>query len=335
MILTALTDQKDIELAYAKFEKRVTGSYGRMVDCTIGWPDGTMKTQVKWHSEVGVWSYFDPNPDGNHYWCTFGMDNPQVNPYVDITCEINMVFEGIGRRVAGRFAKDTHGEVYLLHSGKVGGGRPGIGKTAFRKFFKGDQILTVAWPDGDETYDILIGSLSDPELIKHIGRFVNEVAQFKKYVTAEGKTPGAEETTPSFSPEFTGTRKTSQRQKEIIKSIYRHGEVVNGLYKSLVELGLNVANDQMRDVYIHDGRSRMKVLFEVKTDLSTSSIYGGIGQLMFHGACQVPSPKRVFVVPSRPNKKTSQILERLKINWVTYKQNFGGVSFNGLKDVIS
>src|SRR2546426_6326116 len=46
--------------------------------------------------------------------------------------------EGINRRCAGLFVRDDDdGAIYFTHSGKVGGGREGVGKSAFLSNYRG------------------------------------------------------------------------------------------------------------------------------------------------------------------------------------------------------
>jgi len=78
----------------------------------------------------------------------------------------------------------------------------------------------------------------------------------------------------------------------------------------------------------------MKSLFELKTDLSNTNIYIAVGQLMIHGAGQAPPPKRVLVVPGKPEKETAKSLQDLSIQVVSYKWDNGPVHFEGIDDIL-
>ena len=65
-----------------------------------------------------------------------------------------------------------------------------------------------------------------------------------------------------------------------------------------------VANDVPRDLYVFSFKGRVRMLFEAKTDLSTSSIYGAVGQLMLHAAVEPKEPRLIFVAPGTPKPKT-------------------------------
>lgn len=67
-------------------------------------------------------------PPKNRFWCGYGVGNPRDGESLDITCEINPPYENPNLRYGGLFAKDGKGNVYLCHTGKIGGGSEGIGK---------------------------------------------------------------------------------------------------------------------------------------------------------------------------------------------------------------
>jgi hypothetical protein len=101
---------------------------------------------------------------------------------VGLVCEVNSPFEGANRRVAGVFVRDSSGTLYLAHSGRVGGGRRGIGKEAFRAFFTDGDVREVQWPSGTVTETLVVGRLDDDRLPASVARFVRTVERFKQAV---------------------------------------------------------------------------------------------------------------------------------------------------------
>ena len=110
------------------------------------------------------------------------------------------------------------------------------------------------------------------------------------------------------------------------------GVVVNRLREVLTEAGHNVANDR-RDLYLL-ADEEITHLFEVKTDLTTTSLYQGIGQLMFHGAARDSTPRRILVLPDRPNNTTQQVLRCLGIAVLVFEWEKGRPAFPRLGDVL-
>ena len=94
--------------------------------------------------------------------------------------EINFPRTGINSRIAGAFAEDDHANVHLVHSGNVGGGRPGIDRESFLAAYQdqGNNLTSVRW--GTEFKDaIVVGRVGDPELPDHVARFIHAVAHYK------------------------------------------------------------------------------------------------------------------------------------------------------------
>lgn len=100
-----------------------------------------------------------PVPDFTlgRYWCAYGTQDPTESKTLSITCEINPPRSGVNRRCGGLFVRDSRGRIYLAHSGKVGGGGTGVGKTAFTAWYGHGNWQDVEWPDGNTTRMIIIG----------------------------------------------------------------------------------------------------------------------------------------------------------------------------------
>jgi hypothetical protein len=287
--------------------------------------DQVKDVEIYWNPDSSLWA--GCKELDNRYWNIFGCQDPSTLKALSIVVEINMPTEGKNRRVAAFFAKDTNKRIYLVHSGKIGGGRAGITKDGLLNLVGADQMVRIHWDDKD-TDGILIGQVGAPNLPRQVADFVRKVDRFKRHsVSEEVSLP---EIFPTFSPEFSGQRK-SYTFSETIQSSCDHGLVITALKESVTSMGLQAANDRYRDLFLYDKDNRIFVLFEAKTDISTSNIYGAIGQLMFHGASEDPSPRKVLVVPENPNSKTDSVLRKLGIEVLPYVWQDGEPTFPGLR----
>ena len=88
--------------------------------------------------------------------------------HLNITVEIN-----ITGRSAGLIVRDNDGKIFLLHSGKIGGGRPGIGKTRFEENFRGK------WINIDGKDYALVAEISSKRFVKQLCHFIEEVDRIK------------------------------------------------------------------------------------------------------------------------------------------------------------
>ena len=95
--------------------------------------------------------------------------------------EINPPHSGEYRHTAGVFLRDHKGRVYVGHSGRLGGGRRGVGLHAFREFSDRRPWLWITTPRGAREI-VLFGPLEDGELPEMLAPFLNTVAEFKDFV---------------------------------------------------------------------------------------------------------------------------------------------------------
>ena len=90
------------------------------------------------------------------------------------------------RLVAGLFAEDDRGQVYVTHSGRVGGGTPGVGKDAFLAHLleNGGDFRTadVTVASGRIAPRLVLSNLESRDFRRNIARFVDHVKAFKRDV---------------------------------------------------------------------------------------------------------------------------------------------------------
>lgn len=337
--LEALNDPEEITKVFHIFEQ--TFSEGEHVFTNVGFSSGSVNIEAIWHPKLKFWSHFDPywrsNPDS--YGCLFGVDDPKDRKSNYITVEINYNHLDPRKHIAGRFLKEGN-EYFIGHSGKIGGGKKGIGKNTFLNYYNVGNLVPVRWKDETLEDVIVIGALSDPTFPTKISKFIHQVAAFKNEVE-QGKIKKriahSKPVSPKFTPEFQGTKKYT-RPESVVIAATNHGLVVSSLKDELEQLGYPYANDPSgtlaRDLFIPEDKNDAKVLFEIKTDTSSTSIYTAIGQLMFHGAGQNKIPRRILVIPEKPNKITLEILKKLNIEILSYKLDNNGVTFSQLERTI-
>jgi len=183
-MLRAITDKTKISKAQKELQKRLNKALGKKQGFyTIG-HQGDNFTIESLRANDKIWHFHKlivnrPTPS---HWNAFGLVNQlKINASNPITVEINIPLEGIDRRVGGLFAVDTNNKhTLLLHRGKVGGGKKGIGKNAFLEWYAKKPVKV--WYDeatGESDYILLIADLSSPYFIQQIEDFVSAVAQFK------------------------------------------------------------------------------------------------------------------------------------------------------------
>ena len=146
---TQITDETRVRDLWEKLRRQMQHAGTDVAGCHLvhrGGP-GAHDSTVHWISELQIWGCFrdDVARTGNRYWNAFGTGHPYAGDTLHITCEICIPLSGVNRRIAGAFGEGQDGTVYLLHSGKIGGGKEGVGKNAFLAQFHGTRQLLNGW----------------------------------------------------------------------------------------------------------------------------------------------------------------------------------------------
>ncbi len=83
------------------------------------------------------------------------------------------------------FAYDQEKSLFLLHGGGIGGGRKGVSKKAFLKWYlQYDHMRDVEIDGGNRKKGILVGNISDEEsFLDDLTAFIRKVWLFKKLAT--------------------------------------------------------------------------------------------------------------------------------------------------------
>jgi hypothetical protein len=332
MNLSPITNRKESKGAFDSLRFCVMAG-AKKFKRTVGWPGNHGEFTLYWHEDAAFWVVFS-GEELSRFWCAYGTMHPNSHSSVDITCEINPPKEGIDRRCGGIFLKDSGSGLYLAHSGKVGGGRKGIGKTNFLEEY-GGSLEEVEWPDGVTAEVVLLGKIGSRSFVEDLATYIRAVEAFKANATGQMPVPITEKNPDLFfTPEFEGLRK-KYKLTAAIESQCRHGTVVNTLQAELKALGFDAYKTFKIDLFFADGMGNITHLFEVKTDQTTTSLYQAVGQVMLHGALQNSNPQRIVVLPGEVSTDTASRMKGLGIEIVRYDWKESQPIFQNLKMVIS
>lgn len=286
-----------------------------------GYRGGTGGDKMYWFPDDGFWwAYQKPvEGTGSRRWNAFGLTEPAGGMVShNITCEINIPRSNGTWRVAGAFVEDDNGEVYVVHSGKIGGGREGIGMKAFAKHFAYPRQLVSAERNGAPKDVVMVSALDESELIQNLARFVKEVRRIKE-IAISGKPqpppPGG------YRREFGGRRKSYSVKDEIRASV-EHGKIVDGIRRLAEGMGLDAWNNQQTDLLL---RGKDIAMVGVKTKDTPYDRYTAIGQLLYHSKCD--DDVLVAVFPS-VDDSFREALERLGIVGATWSRHGSTYKFD-------
>ena len=305
-----VTDDKLITKYQRQFIQQLKTTCREKIVCTLGYQGSSDELTVYYSEKFDFW--FTAHENVNRYWNAFGFGRPQEGKSNSITVEINPPYKGISRNIGGVFGHDKNGEVLVLHRGKIGGGRVGVGKQLFFDNYRDEPII--ADDGGIENEFCLIGSLSSSHLPRQVGNFVSEVHRIKN-LTAEQATDFSSLNKFAFTDEATGKRKVKRSGTTTIERT--HGIVVNLLARILESKGHKVGKDRNRDLFIHK-RGQIKKLFEIKTSSSTQDLYSAVGQLLIYSIPIKTAVDLILILPDKLSKTVEQRLGELGMQILYY-----------------
>jgi hypothetical protein len=279
----------------------------------IGGPGWHNTREAHWSNKLGIWwaSYKLENRNEN----AFGIGEPRWNSRYNhtVSCVIDIPIEDINRRIGGAFATNDEG-IFLVHRGKIGGGRKAIGKSLFLQNYRGNLV---AAQDGKaKSLVALVGEIKGERFPYQLSDFVNELQRIKECRTSalEFQVQPFEET---VKEEFTGKREYNLGH---ITAECDHGFIVNGLAEILRKKGFKVANRRPIDLFTYEKneKSTISSLFEIKTESETTDCYTAIGQLLVYSS-GMEDPSLFAVFPETLSERFRRIIEDIGIIVILYK----------------
>jgi len=188
-MLRALVKRNEIAEAQTVLKDRLTRELPQKRRLKIGFRGDEFRMLT--HFNSSLWFSTEtltrkdyPNIKVPRYWNAFGLGiRSSGNQYIVV--EVNSPLSGYTKQVSGLFAEGSQG-LYLLHTGRIGGGRKGVGKNAFKKSFEGDWVKVLD-DQGRKQDAILIGRIKDRKFLQHVLRFVLEVNRFKEHIARNNR----------------------------------------------------------------------------------------------------------------------------------------------------
>ncbi|MEW6334456.1 MAG: hypothetical protein AB1558_09315 [Thermodesulfobacteriota bacterium] len=324
-MLKVIENEQAIRKHQRQLVRAVRSLSEERIPVTIGHLGASQKAKVAWSERLGVW-FFSCKVAGSRYWNAFGIGRPEGGAAVAITCEINFPLCGIDRRTGGAFAQDRAGHVFVVHRGKLGGGRKGIGKSLFEDRYRGVWEMM---DDGDEQTPVaVIGALHSPRLARQIAQFVVKIARIKEQASAPS--PQTELSFDEFGmrEELIGSRQVEPERE--IGAECDHGLIVRDLAEALKKQGLRTGNDDQRDLLVMERDGRIRAIFQIMTGMSPCRLHAGAMALLLSGVDLPEKPRLFLVLPAAPEGELGEKLRRLDIEMLTYAWGEEGAVFTGL-----
>ena len=180
----AIQEPKKIKAAQGQFVRRLQQALpARPETFMIGYQGGNFEVEdLRSNGLIWFAHHVDTKAAIKRNWNGFGVASQLVLKGSNkIVTEVNVALDGKSKRVAGLFVQDSRtGDILLVHRGKIGGGKKGVGKTAFLAWYKGPavQYIYAARPKKSE-HALVVAELSSPDITRQVCDFVTAVHLFK------------------------------------------------------------------------------------------------------------------------------------------------------------
>jgi len=323
-MLKIITDAKTIQRCRQQLSRRIRVAAEEKIPVVLGHQGASLQARVWWSEELGMW-FYPGKGEENRYWNAFGTDRPRSEASLSITCEINFVKEGIDRRIGGAFATDSRGRIFVVHRGKLGGSRKGIGKALFEKRYRG---IWMEMDDGREEISVaVVGVLHSPRFAHQVSQFVSKIEKIKYMASPSAQTE------IGFDDLLLREELLGMRQCELFRDTAGecdHGLVVKDLAAALKKRGCRFGNDGLRDLMALDVRGTATI-FQIKTDNLYKSIQEGATRLLVNSLLSARPPRLILVLPAAPDSATAKRLQRLNIDVLAYRWEGNHAAFPGLE----
>lgn len=325
MFLKIITDAEAVRKYRALFVRRLRSVMNEKIPVRLGHLGASSASQILWSENLGIWMAHEKGKSQlyNH---AFGVGKPLPKSLLAAACEINIPTSGIDRRMGGAFARDRRGQVFVVHRGKIGGGRKGIGKSLFDNHYRGIWALM---DDGDqETVVAVIGLLKSDRFPRQLAHFVHKIEHIKSEANFASPQAMLSFAEVSFREERTGNRQGDFFQD--MAGLCDQGIIIRDLYHSLKTAGFRVGNDPFRELFVVDSQDRICAVFHVKTDTLPASLHEGVTQLLLQ-SLNIPHRTRLFlVVPAPPEAELWNRLSKTNVDLLIYTWQEGKAIFPDL-----
>lgn len=215
-----IENDRDKKAALKVCKNHFESAYPKIKGHKLSSPGGSMETTIytKGHDHI----YAALNIHDRQSFYAFGLYNENRLSQNMIT-QINVPLGDNRKNVAGFLARDIETKsIYLIHSGKVGGGAEGVGMVNFLTWTN-LKLQKVIDSDDKVRTGILIGQVGSSTLPKRIFNFVKLVGEFKAAQNdgefRKKKFLEKKKLTERYIREFSGQKKTSKNSRDCLSLV--------------------------------------------------------------------------------------------------------------------
>ncbi len=327
-MLKVISDQTAIKKYAGQFNKKFKPFVDEEIKVKLGHQGAGFAAKVSWSERLGIWK-FSRAVKEVRYWNAFGVEKPGTSGVLSIASEINFPWTQIDRKTGGAFAEDVWGNVFVIHRGKIGGGKKGIGKSLFEHNYRGVWSFM---EDGDSISQVaVIGDLKSERFALQAAQFVKKIEILKSSAAASSQTEiNFSEIT--FREDLIGSS-TPSSEDEIVSACDRE-LVISRLAAVLQKQKIKIGNDTENELFVVDtSENRISHIFEIITDTKEYSLFAAAGKLLLQTSDAAIRPYPVLVMPEDKISHWADELQRNNISVIGFHWKEENVVFSGLEKI--
>jgi hypothetical protein len=327
-MLKVIEDQPAIKKYAGQFNKKFKPFIDEQIKVKLGHQGAGFSAKVLWSKELGIWK-FSQTIKEVRYWNAFGIGKPGTSSVLSIASEINFPWAKIDRKTGGAFAEDAWGNVFVIHRGKIGGGRKGVGKSLFEHNYRGVWSFM---EDGDSISQVaVIGALNSPRFALQTAQFVKKI-EILKSSAAPSTQMEMNFSEITFREDLVGSAPSSAEDE--ISPACDHDLVVCSLAALLQRQKIKIGNDTESELFAVDANeNRISHVFEVLIDVKEKNVLAAAAKLLLQTSAAALNPLPVLVLPEDKMSHYEQELKRINISVIGFHWQEEKVIFSGLEKI--
>lgn len=314
-MLLKVVDDQDLIRKYAKaFTKSFRPFTDESIKVKLGHQGASFTAKVAWSKKLGLWMFSQATKEVR-YWNVFGLGKPHADGHLPIIAEINFPWAGIDRKTGAAFARDAWNRIFVIHRGKIGGGKKGIGKSLFEEYYRG----VWAWmDDGDALSQVaVVGALGSSRFALQVAQFVTKIERLKSTAALSLQT-SLNFSEVSFHEELIGH--PPPMPFDDVTCACDQNLVISQLAQLLKRWKFKVGNDVTHELFlVHPASDRLSHLLAVSAGGDEIRVLAAAAKLLLQQSAESDHPAAILIMPEDAMNLYIQQMQRIHIEVLGYR----------------
>lgn len=312
-MLKIIADQVTIKKYNRQFIRRFKPLIDEKIKIKLGHQGASFPATVFWSKKLGLW-FFPRAIKEIRYWNAFGTGRPKPGVLVSTTAEINFPWSGIDRKTGGAFAKDAWGNVFVVHRGKIGGGKKGVGKSLFEQNYRG--IWSFLEDGEDLTQVAVVGALNSVRFAAHVAQFVKKIELLKLQAVRSAQT---QFDFPEINFRENRVGSPPQTDEPDISAKCDRELVISALAAILKRWNFKIGNSENCELFLFEPTGKISHVFEFLTDIQGKNVMAAAARSLLSAQTGSDNPLAILVLPEEKTNEVAQILQKINVEVIGFR----------------